>query len=72
MLFADHAAVTPAGKLVAEEIPVAPVVAIVTAVIPLFWQIDGVAEGDPAVLLGLMVNTIASECEQPLDVAVKV
>ena len=50
--FADHAAVTPAGKPTAVPIPVAPVVVCVTFVKVVLIHTVGVEDAAPAVLFG--------------------
>jgi hypothetical protein len=56
MTFADHDAVTPAGKPVALPIPVAPVVLIVIGVRGMLGQSVGLEEGAPYVLSGFTVT----------------
>jgi hypothetical protein len=55
MVLAAHAAVTPAGKLVAVPIPVAPVVVWVIFVSAVLIHKVGVEEAAPAVLAGVTV-----------------
>ena len=55
MVFAFHAAVTPAGSPVAVPIPVAPVVVCVMLVNAVLIQSVGVDEAAPAVLAGVTV-----------------
>ena len=50
---------TPAGKSVAVPMPVAPVVVCVMAVKAVLMQSVGVEEGEPAVLLGIIVTVNA-------------
>ena len=51
IVFADHKAVTPAGKPVGVPIPVAPVVVcVIAAVNGVLIQIEGIAEGADTVL----------------------
>ena len=56
ILFAAHAAVTPAGNPVAAPIPVAPVVAIVILVSAVLIHNVGVEDGAPAVLVAFTVT----------------
>ena len=55
IVFAAHAAVTPAGKPVAAPMPVAPVVVCVMAVSGVLIQSVGVDEAALTVLLVMMV-----------------
>ena len=55
MVFAAHAAVTPAGRPVAVPMPVAPVVACVIGVRAEFMHRVGVEEAAPTVLLAVTV-----------------
>ena len=50
-----HVAVTPAGKPLAAPIPVAPVVEWFIGIKAVFKQMVGVADGEPAVLVELIV-----------------
>ena len=65
MTFEDHDAVTPVGKPVADPIPVANVVVIVTGVNAEFTQIVEVA-GDVAVLIWTIIVPVAAN--EPQDV----
>ena len=55
MVLLAHAAVTPAGSVVTDPIPVAPVVVCVILVNAELIQTVGVEEGNPAVLFGVIV-----------------
>ena len=55
IVFAAHAAVTPAGKPTATPMPLAPVVACVIAVSGVLIHSVGVDEAAPAVLLVMTV-----------------
>ena len=55
IVFAAHAAVTPAGKFVAAPIPVAPVVVCVMLVSAVLIQRVGVDDGAPTVLFAFTV-----------------
>ncbi len=55
IVFAAHAAVTPAGNPVGVPIPVAPVVVWVIAVNGVLMHNVGVDEGAPTVLVGFTV-----------------
>ena len=57
IVFAAHAAVTPAGKPVAAPMPVAPVVVCVMAVSGVLIQSVGVDEAALTVLLALILKT---------------
>ena len=66
IVLAAQAAVTPAGKPVAEPIPVAPVVAIVMFVKAVLIHKVGVVDGVPAVLAGVTVMVpVAFTLPQP-------
>jgi hypothetical protein len=52
IVFAAHAAVTPAGKLVGVPMPVAPEVVWMIGVSAVFIHNVGVEEGAPTVLVG--------------------
>ena len=66
MVLEAQAAVTPAGKPVAEPIPVAPVVAIVILVSAVLIHKVGVLDGVPAVLAGVTVMVpVAFTVPQP-------
>ena len=56
MVFEAHAAVTPAGNPVAVPMPVAPVVAMVMAVSGVLIHSVGLLDGEPAVLLDVIVT----------------
>ena len=55
MVFASHAAVTPAGSPAGAPIPVAPVVVCVIGVRAVLIHNVGVDEGAPAVFAGVTV-----------------
>jgi hypothetical protein len=57
IMFAAHAAVTPAGNPVAAPMPVAPVVVCVIAVSGVLIQSVGVDEAALTVLLALILKT---------------
>ena len=66
MVFAAQAAVTPAGKPVAEPMPVAPVVVCVIAVNAVLIHKVGEDEAAPAVLSGVtIIVPVAFTVPQP-------
>ena len=66
IVFAAHAAVTPAGKPTAAPIPVAPVVVLVIAVSGVLIQSVGVDEAALTVLLAVTVIVpVAFAAPQP-------
>ena len=68
IVFAAHAADTPAGNPTAAPMPVAPVVAWVILVRRVLIQRVGVDEGAPAVLFGVTVIVpVALTAPQPPD-----
>ncbi len=66
IVFADHVAVTPAGKPVGAPIPVAPVVVCVMLVNAVLTHKDGEEDAVPAVLAGVTVMVpVAFAVPQP-------
>ena len=69
IVFEAHTAVTPAGSPEAAPMPVAPVVACVTAVIAVLMQTLGLDEATPTALpaLTVMVPVALAEPHPPVN-----